>query len=189
MNYKSLSLTISTFTCVFLVLGCSDKRKPNIELIQDMMVQPAVQSQSYDEKAPNGRTMRVPPEGTVPRGFTPYPFKAGQDLVAAQAVKNPIAGVMTAEVLAQGKKKYEIYCSVCHGFTGRGDGTVAAVMPLKPPSLVTPKVMDFPDGQIYHIIVRGRGLMGAHGTQVLGSDRWAVVNYIRSLQKSSGKSE
>jgi mono/diheme cytochrome c family protein len=97
---------------------------------------------------------------------------------------NPLAGDRSEKLMARGKESYRVYCSVCHGLTGQGDGSVAQYLSLKPPSLLSDKVRGFRDGRIYHIITDGQGLMNNYATQIHKiEDRWAIVNYVRSLQK------
>lgn len=160
--------------------SCSGgKNQPTIELIQDMMDQPSLKAQEYDN-ARGEPAMRVPPEGTVARGKPPYVY-AGDPLGAEANLRNPVEPNEAS--LSRGEKMYKIYCSVCHGIQGKGDGTVAEHMPLKPPSLLTDKVRAFKDGRIFHIITEGQGVMGSYASQVFKEeDRWSIVNYIRKLQ-------
>lgn len=166
------------------VVGC-DKNQPNIELIQDMMDQPSFKAQDYDPSNPSGATMRVPPEGTIPRGFKPYTYKPSEGETAGKKLVNPLAGKADPQTLAKGRERYQTFCAVCHGNEGRGDGPVATKMLVKaPPPLISELVRNFPDGRIYHIITVGQGIMGPYAAQVGTPDqRWALVNYIRSLQK------
>lgn len=184
MLERLLKLSCVVVVCGLVTSACSDKKRPNVELIQDMMRQEAIQPQGQDIMAPDKPGMRLPPAGTVPVGGEAYPFKLGQDVEAGKVLVNPQAGVMTPELLQAGKAKYDIFCAICHGNTGLGDGAVAPTMALKPPPLVSSRVVGFPDGQIFHIMTRGRGLMGSYVNQLSAADRWAVVNYIRSLQKT-----
>ncbi|MCX7979238.1 MAG: cytochrome c, partial [Bdellovibrionaceae bacterium] len=112
------------FVISSLLVGCSDNTKPNIELVQDMMVSPAL-------KARRPGANRVPPDHTVPVGFTPYEF--ANDPEGAKANKNPFAGDMSPEVLMVGQKHYETQCAVCHGHWGEGaqNSSVAGFMALK----------------------------------------------------------
>jgi mono/diheme cytochrome c family protein len=157
--------------------------QPNIELIQDMMEQPAVKAQEYDsffeDKAGGAR---VPPENTQPVGFEPYPY--GNDPIAAKANRNPMAGDMNPETLMVGQKYYQTQCAVCHGVHLNGDGSVAAKYPLKIPALNTDKIKGWTDGEIYHVITQGQGVMGGYKSHIPQAYRWQVVNYIRYLQKN-----
>lgn len=162
-------------------------KDPNVELIQDMMDSPALKAQDYEPSNPTKGSSRLPPEGTVPVGFTPYKY-AGNPVDAAQKLKNPLAGNTSAEVLELGRRKYDIYCALCHGVGGAGDGTVAPKMALKPPTLLSEKILKMSDGGIYHIITDGQGVMSSYAYQLVNeNDRWAIVNYVRSLQKLGTK--
>lgn len=171
----------------FILSACdAGKNKTNVELIQNMMDQESLKAQDYDSVR-NEASNRVPPEGTVPRGKEVYMY-AGDPIAAEQNLKNPLLGDATNEKwMARGAEKFRIYCSVCHGMEGRGDGTVADKMILRPPPLISDKVKAFRDGRIYHIITNGQGVMGQYASQISDPmDRWAIVNYIRTLQQKSG---
>lgn len=162
-------------------------KDPNVELIQDMMDAPSLKAQDYEPSNPTKGSSRLPPEGTVPVGYKPYKF-AGNPAEAAAKLKNPYSGNTSAEILDLGRKKYEIYCALCHGYTGVGDGPVAPKMALKPPPLTSDKVKTMTDGGIFHIITDGQGVMSSYAYQLVNeNDRWAIVNYVRSLQKLEKK--
>lgn len=179
MTLVAGAIAISTLT------SCSDSSKPNVELIQDMMVTPAVKPQSYDENAPNHSGMRVPPEGTQPVGFIPYRYATNID--GAKGNKNPLSGDFSEETIKVGLKFYFTNCAICHGDKGEGGAklSVAQTMALKPPSLLTDKIRGWTDGQIYHAITMGQGLMGPYASHIPQKYRWQVVNYIRTLQKEN----
>lgn len=189
--FAQLSSTLITFGVIasapFVLVSCSDKNQPNIELVQDMMVTPALKSQRLDETAPNQIGNRLPPENTVAVGAHPYPYKVAEMEKAAKELKNPMAGDLSSETLMVGQKFYETNCMICHGMKGEGgDSTsVAKMMPLKPPSLFSDKIKSWNDAEIYHLITMGRGLMGPYASHIPQQYRWQVVNYIRHLQKES----
>lgn len=172
----------ASYALIWLVSCSAGHNETNVELIQDMMDQKNLKSQDYDQFRNKPGNM-VPPEGTVPRDYKPYKY-VGNPLGAEASLVNPLRGEKMQLSLARGQQRFEIFCSVCHGKQGKGDGTIAAYMPLKPPSLLSEKVMAFKDGRIFHIITEGQGVMGGYATQIFSEeDRWAIVNYIRSLQK------
>jgi len=147
----------------------------------------------YDSFAPNpntkdGKTLMAPVKGTVPRGYSPLHYAPGPEEAtrAAASLKNPFE--RTEPVLSRGKVAFERYCSHCHGQGGLGDGLVAARFP-RPPSLLAEHARGLPDGQIFHIITFGQGLMPAHGSQVAQEDRWKIVHYVRSLQSPSATAQ
>ncbi len=180
-------MVIAALVCS-VFYGCSaGTNKTNVELIQDMMDQISVKAQDWDPKTPDMSTVRVPPENTVPQGTTPYPYK-GNPLLAETKLVNPLAGDFTPSTLSLGKERYQIYCKVCHGEKGMGDGPVAEKMAVRPPSLLSDKVRGFADGRIFHIITDGQGVMSSYVAEIKDSSperrvTWAIVNYIRTLQK------
>jgi len=98
---------------------------------------------------------------------------------------------VTEKMMARGKERYRIYCSACHGLGGEGDGLVSLrAMDLqqgtwvKPASYHTDNVRKLPVGRLYHTITHGVRKMPAYGAQVTPEDRWAIVLYLRALQKS-----
>lgn len=173
------------FLSVLFLIGCNGgKNQPNIEVIQNMMDQESIKSQDWVPSEGEKLQMLQPPEGTVPRGFDVYPYAT--DPEGSAKLVNSLAGDFSPEVIELGQKNYAIYCAVCHGDQAKGDGPVATKMPLRPPSLLTDKVRNLPDGRIFHIITQGQGLMGSYASQMTEPrKRWAVVNYIRSLQKGN----
>lgn len=168
---------------VVVIAGCNAKgNNTNIELIQNMMDQISIKSQDWNPKEGEKVQMRQPPPGTVPRGFNPY--KYATDPAAGWRQQNPLAGNTSAEVIELGRKNYGIYCAVCHGDKGDSVALVAEKMLVKPRILVSPDAKAYSDGRIYHAITAGVGLMGAYAGQIPDDKaRWAVVNYVRTLQR------
>ncbi|MDX9731490.1 MAG: cytochrome c [Bdellovibrionales bacterium] len=189
---KFVTLSLALIVLVGGAVGCTKStepklsKKPNVELIQDMMDSPALKAQDFEPSNPTKGSARIPPEGTVPVGYTPYKY-AGDPIAAAANLKNPLAGNSSVEVIELGRRKYEIYCALCHGYTGAGDGPVAPKMALKPPPIAGAtgdKVVKMSDAAIYHIVTDGQGVMASYAYQMVKEeDRWAVVNYVRNLQK------
>lgn len=165
--------------------GCKNPKQPNVELIQDMMESPAIKPQEYDEASPNHSGMRLPPAGTQPVGFVPYRY--ADDIAGAAKNKNPLAGDFSDTTLKLGLKYYVTHCTVCHGESGEGGEKmpVGEKMALKPPDLTSAKINAWTDGQIYHVITVGQGLMGPYASHIPQKYRWQVVNYIRTLQKET----
>jgi mono/diheme cytochrome c family protein len=122
-----------------------------------------------------------PQPGTVAVDDTPYPYAQNEADRAGAELANPLEA--TPAVLAHGKFVYDNVCIACHGEKGAGDGKVTALFP-KPPSLMTQKVRDWPDGQLFHRPMRGQNSMPSHSRQVDQKDSWSVVHYIREMQKT-----
>ena len=180
---KNMKMIVVAGLVVVALSSCGPSgNKPNVELMQDMMVQEADKPQNYDDFFSDHMASRVPPEHTVPVGFKPYKYGTNFDS-ANKENKNPMSGDVSAETLMVGQKFYETQCMACHGMSGKGDGPVGAKMPLKPPSLISDKIKGWNDGGIYHVISMGQGVMGGYATHIPQESRWQVVNYIRQLQK------
>jgi len=162
--------------------GCShQKSEPAIEYMPNMAYGPRVAAQAEDPLRPGQPVMRNPVPGTVPVGYTPYRYAQADTLEAARDLVNPLP--RTAAVLARGQKVYMNTCVVCHGPQGDGQGYIVPLFPM-PPSLHSAKVRGWPDGRVFHVITRGQNLMPSYATQILPEDRWAVIHYVRALERS-----
>ncbi len=164
------------------MLGCTaGENRTNIEWIQDMMKQPAVKAQRKEGEI----GVRTPPEGTYALNKEYYPYRGDLDS-AIQNLKNPIKENYSTEIILVGKRHYQKACTYCHGVKGDGEGSMKNSMIVLPPSLLVQKARDLSDAQIYHIIYEGQGMMGAYRMQVRNPKvRWALINYIRTLQKAA----
>ena len=150
-----------------------------------MMEQEKVVPQESYSIFKNGRGMQQPVQGTVARGLIPYAFK-DQPEEAGKFLVNPL--VPTEENLVLGKKKFEIYCSPCHGNLGAGDSRLRGHFP-NPPSLHSEKSRNWTDGRLYHVISEGQNVMPGYSAQMSREERWATVLYIRALQRSQNAKE
>jgi mono/diheme cytochrome c family protein len=152
-----------------------------------MMMQPKVKPQMKSDFYTDGFAMRMPVEGTVARGFIPYPYKNTDkaDSVGRFLV-NPL--LPTKQVLELGKKKYFTFCSPCHGNFGNGESRLRGQFP-NPPTLHSDKVRQWPDGSIFHVITVGQNVMPSYQYQITREERWAIVHYVRTLQRALNAKE
>jgi len=124
--------------------------------------------------------MREPVNGTVARGFIPYAFEGVVD--TNEFYSNPL--LPTKSVLALGQKKFLTFCSPCHGNYGEGVSRLHGFFPAGP-TLHSARVIGFSDGKIYNIITNGQnGIMPSYAYQITRDERWAIINYIRVLQRA-----
>jgi len=133
---------------------------------------------------PNNMNMREPVENTVPRnknGYLPYRLKAFEVDIAGTTVMNPVE--LSDAVLTDGEQLFLNYCSSCHGKGGQGDGKVGEKIG-GVANLTGGAYIGLPEGHIFHVITKGKGRMGAHGSQILPEDRWKIVHYVK--QKIQG---
>lgn len=133
----------------------------------------------------DGMGMRPPVEGTVARDYLPYPYK-GHPEDAAKYLRNPL--LPTKDVIERGRQRFLTFCSPCHGDFGRGDSRLQGQFP-NPPTLHSEKLRTWPDGSIYHVITEGQNVMPSYASQIGSDDRWAVIHYIRVLQRAVNAKE
>ncbi|RJP62485.1 MAG: DUF3341 domain-containing protein [Ignavibacteriales bacterium] len=133
----------------------------------------------------DGFGMRQPVEGTVSRGNLPYLYTNNQ----AEASVNMINSLLPSKAnLEKGQKKYNTFCSPCHGYFGKGDSRLRGQFPA-PPSLQSEKVRNWKDGDIFHVITAGQNVMPSYASQLTAEERWQVILYIRALQRSQNARE
>jgi mono/diheme cytochrome c family protein len=107
------------------------------------------------------------------------------DGMAGEQYVSTVPLPLTRAVLERGRSRFDIFCATCHGIDGSGESQVAHNMTSrKPPSLVIEPVLSFPAGRIFDVITHGYGLMPEYQRDLNVSDRWAVVSYLRVLQRS-----
>ena len=128
-------------------------------------------------KVPAAAALAAPPAGALSIAAE-APLSRDE---AGERLKNPLPA--SPETLARGKALYEVYCLVCHGVSGQGDGRVGAKFGLPVPSLSDPAVVERPDGFVYGTIREGGFIMPKYAEVMTPEERWAVVHYLRRLQK------
>jgi mono/diheme cytochrome c family protein len=170
---------------LIVVFGSCDRDRNSTgwEYFDDMAHSSAYETYSPNPNFADGKTMRNPVEGTIPLGYQPYLYqKTDEDRVkAGTELVNPL--VANEQNLARGKQVYTVYCSSCHGDTGDGKGFLftSKKYPFPPASLLSDKIRNNPEGEIYHVISVGFGVMPQHGSQVRPDDRWKVALYIKNV--------
>jgi len=91
---------------------------------------------------------------------------------------------LTQELLARGEQRYKVFCVVCHGPVGNGDGMIVRRGYTKPPTYNDDRLRNAPDGHFFDVMTNGWGKMSSYASQIPPADRWAIVAYIRALQIS-----
>jgi mono/diheme cytochrome c family protein len=170
---------------VLLLAGCAGpQRSGPIEVWPDMDRQEKYKAQTESPLFGDGRSNRRPVEGTVAVGYLKENTVFTTGTENGQWVgKSPV--VVNAELLKRGQQRFNIYCAPCHDRTGQGQGIVPKKAAWIPTNLMEERVVGMPDGEIYSVIAHGRRSMPGYKYQVVESDRWAIVAYVRALQRSS----
>lgn len=199
---KTACCLLLTVFCL-LAVGCR----------YDMQDQPRYKYYKKSDFFRDGRASRDLPEGTVSRGnlrddkafytgkidnptgtasttTAAATAQAGTDTAGNTVVTtfpDAIAKIpvpVTKELIDRGQERYNIYCSVCHGPVGNGDGMIVRRGYPKPPTYNDDRLRNAPDGHFFDVITNGWGKMNSYAHQVQVADRWAIVAYIRALQVS-----
>ena len=167
------------------------KTEPRIHIIPDMDNQPKVKAQSRFMLFADRRGMRPPIAGTVARGSLLGDPALEFGRTADDAWVEAIPVELSMSLLERGRQRYDIYCSPCHGLTGYGDGMVAQRADqlqegtwTPPTSFHTDLIRERAAGHLYNTISNGIRNMPAYGSQIPIDDRWAIVAYVRALQRS-----
>lgn len=185
MNKQILVISSGIVLLMFLSSGCTRKRNTTgWDYFPDMYYSNAYETWAPAPVFPDGKTMREPVPGTYPREMVPFGYeKTNEDMIrAGKELTNP--HLPTVENLERGKVLFDRFCLDCHGEKGDGKGYLftSNKYPYPPASLVNQKMMNKPDGEIFHSITLGYGVMGAHGPLIRPDDRWKIILYIRNLQ-------
>ena len=153
------------------------------------------EAQEANQLFADGAAMRQPVPGTVSRGDLRIdgtaPFYYGRSADGAYVPEIPIA--VTPSLLERGQERYNIYCTPCHGYAGDGRGIVAVGngglgYGFQVPTYHTDALRTRPDGYVYDVIANGINTMPSYGHEMSPADRWAVVAYVRALQRSQAGS-
>jgi len=175
-----------TYIGLFLVLlaSCnSDKStKRSIQYMSETDMYTAVPYDPYTENPffNNGLSSQLPVAGTIARGVVVYDYPNSEEgyQMAKDSLRSPI--VKNEKNLTKGKQNYDIYCAVCHGKTGDGQGVL--VKNEKFLGVPNYKDREISEGSIYHVIMYGRNMMGSHASQLNDKERWQIVQYVDVLR-------
>jgi mono/diheme cytochrome c family protein len=167
---------------------------PRIHIIQDMDNQPKFKPQQANPMFADTRAMRPPVPGTVARGTLvgdPRLETGLTDPANPESWVEVMPVEVTPELMKRGREQYDVFCSPCHGLGGVGNGAVSVRAEAlqegtwtPPSSFHTELVRSRQVGHLYNTITNGIRNMPAYGTMIDRSDRWAIVAYVRALQRS-----
>ena len=184
---QSIKRTGLLLSFSFLMMACfrgTPSEDPPIHLNPNMDDQQRYDAQQKSPFFKDGREMRMPVEGTVARGELNEDDAVylGKDEQGKFVTRIPLE--ITHDFIMRGQQRYNIYCSPCHSQAGDGKGIVVKRGFLLPPSFHQEKVRNFADGYIYNVISNGVRNMPDYKKQIPVMDRWAIVAYVRALQKT-----
>lgn len=187
-KYLNNSIKITVVAAVISFSSCREENGLAPEYMPDMYRSPSVETyvdygelrgKQGNDSLKNTLTARKPVEGTIHRGFTPYPFENSIAGYNEAGEKLTSAIPYTDESIAKGKELFGMFCVHCHGATGQGDGSLVQREVFPPLPVKFNENLALPEGKMFHTITYGKGLMGAHASQLNQEERWQLIHYIR----------
>lgn len=186
--YLTFAFVVIAAVSVLGFRGTKTTKRP-LEIFPDMDHMPVYHPQGKSSFFADGRADRLPVPGAVARGtFEPDVYKAtGKQ---GDAFGNGFPIEVSQAAMERGAERYEIYCTVCHGAAGDGQGRIAAFGMTAIADLTIAPYTDMADGEIYHYIGNGSrsGRMYGYKEKLSVEDRWKVVLYVRALQRAANGS-
>ena len=150
---------------------------------QDMHDQPRYEPYAASSFFRDGRSARPKVPGTVARGHLDedehlYTGRVGGELASSFPFE------ITRDVIDRGRERYDIFCAPCHAYDGAGDGMIVRRGLRRPTSFHDQRLVDSPAGYFFDVITHGYGVMYDYAARISPEDRWAIVAYLRVLQRS-----
>jgi mono/diheme cytochrome c family protein len=168
--------------------------RPPVHFVPDMDDQPRYETQEQNLLFADTRAMRPPPEGTVAVGELEedtafHTGKVGEGWIEGYPIE------IDGERMARGQERFDVYCAPCHGQDGGGNGIVNVRATrleegtwAPPTDLRSELVRGRAEGHLFNTVTHGIRNMPAYGKQIPIEDRWAIVAYMRALQRARGAS-
>jgi len=170
---------------LLLLVSCyDDVREPNIQYMPNMYE--PVGYEAYGEVGflPDNQEALLPAENTIPRGWMPYPYEntiEGKEL--ARVNVSPLDSVKIEENLAAGGQLYTIYCAICHGDKGDGQGTLVKREKILGVLSYADPARNITVGTTMHTIQYGLNSMGSYASQMNTEEMWQVSEYVMKLKE------
>ena len=193
--YYTLVFSVVLLVSVMGLRGLRSPRPP-IEVFPDMDRQAKYKPQAESKFFADGRADRPLPAGTVPYGrdaakadpafLRADDFRYEGKLADGSFGRGFPAGVEVTEVFVRrGQDRYQIYCAPCHGALGDGNGITKSYGMLTTPTYHADRLRGMAEGEIFNTITHGKNTMMAYADKLSPDDRWAVVAYVRALQRAA----
>lgn len=185
---NSFTKIVVVLCLVILVAACQDNSKPNYQYMPNMYESVGYETYGKVGFLPSSSEALLPPANTINRGWLPYEIEntpEGKELARLNA--SPLDSMATEENLAVGAELYTIYCAICHGNNGKGQGTlVKREKILGVPSYDDP-ARNISVGTTFHTIQYGLNSMGSYASQMNTTEMWQVSEYVMKLKQDLTK--
>jgi mono/diheme cytochrome c family protein len=179
IRYVGLASLVALTGCA---RGCTSSSPP-IHINPSMFNQPKVLPQTSSDFFYNGASMRDPVPGTIPIGGLKEDsaFYTGKGADGQFVATSPVA--VNDTLVERGHDRFRIYCQPCHDARGEGKGILFQRANVPTANLHQEKILKYPDGQIFDVITNGTGLMSGYKWPIPAADRWAIIAYVRDLER------
>lgn len=194
---NSFSKIALAFSSLFLLVSCwSDQTAPNYQYMPNMYEPVGYETyQGFNEDETTRIALfkgvseaMLPPDNTIPRGWMPYPYEnspSGKEL--ARAMSSPLDSLESEDNLAAGGQLYTIYCAICHGDKGDGQGTLVKREKILGVPSYDDVARNITVGTTMHTIQYGLNSMGSYASQMNTKEMWQVSEYVMKLKEDLTK--
>lgn len=176
------------FGLVLLVASCADKNSRNYQYMPNMYKSVGYETYQKVDFLPDGMEAALPAENTVPRGWIPYGIEntiEGKEM--ARLNPSPLDSLNRESNLAEGMQLYTIYCAICHGDKGDGQGNLVKREKILGVPSYADVARNITVGTTYHTIYYGLNSMGSYAGQLDTEERWKVSEYVMKLKQDLTK--
>ncbi|WP_299222820.1 cytochrome c [uncultured Psychroserpens sp.] len=180
---KSLFKIVTVIMVFASIVACKKDTRPNYQFMPNMYEPVGYEAYQDSDAFPQGMEAQLPAEGSIPRGdHMPFEIENTNDgyLLAKETLISPLDSMQIDS--EKGKALYDIYCGICHGNKGKGQGKLVK----REKILGVPSYDDagraITAGSIYHTIYYGKNAMGSYANQLNEEERWQVVEYVLKLK-------
>ena len=176
------------FGVVVLLASCKSDKQPNYQYFPQMYEAVGYETYAKADFLPNSMAALQPAENTIPRGVMPYNIPndlEGKD--AARLQTSPLDSLNMEANLTKGKELYDIYCAICHGAKGDGQGNLVKREKILGVPSYDDAGRNINIGSTYHVIYYGINSMGSYAGQLDYDERWQVAEYVMKLKQDLSK--
>lgn len=183
---KSFGKVLLGLSLVGLMTSCFNKNNPNYQYMPNMYESVGYETYEQVENGlfPQGTEAMLPADNTIPRGYMPYEFDntlEGKELARLQP--SPLDSLQSEANLAKGKELYDIYCAICHGAKGKGQGTLVKREKILGVPSYDDVARNITVGSTYHTMYYGLNSMGSYASQMDNEEElWQVAEYVMQLK-------
>ena len=174
-----------------VLVSCFDSNKPNYQYMPNMYESVGYETYEGTDVAlfREGTEALVPPAGTVSREWLPYEFENTlEDKELARLQPSPLDSLQRDKNLAKGKELYDIYCAICHGNNGAGQGTLVKREKILGVPTYADEARNITVGSTYHTMYYGLNSMGSYASQFSTQEElWQVAEYVMKLKEDLSK--